>query len=70
MTELIVIFSVLGVSLILVIYGTFRKNRWGINIAGQLPTLQAADASSSNPGLPVTGTLGRRNVPTMRVPDG
>ena len=32
MRELEIIFSVLGVGLVLVIYGTIRKNRWGINL--------------------------------------
>jgi hypothetical protein len=32
MTSLIVIFGVLSVGLVLVIYGTIAKNRWGINL--------------------------------------
>ncbi len=32
MGELAVIFLLLGVGLVLVIYGTIRKNRWGINL--------------------------------------
>jgi hypothetical protein len=29
---LAIVFSLLGVELVLVIYGTIRKNRWGINL--------------------------------------
>jgi hypothetical protein len=32
MTKLVAIFSVLGVGVVLVIYGTIRNNRWGINL--------------------------------------
>jgi hypothetical protein len=33
MTELMaIVFAVLGVGVVLVISGTFRKNRWGINL--------------------------------------
>ena len=32
MAELAVILSVLGLGMVLVIYGTVQKNRWGINL--------------------------------------
>lgn len=32
MTALVLIFGVLGVGMAFVIYGTFAKNKWGINL--------------------------------------
>lgn len=32
MTALVVIFGVLAVGMALVVYGTFARNRWGINL--------------------------------------
>jgi hypothetical protein len=60
--------AALGVGLILVIVGTIRKNRWGINLeAVNCPHCKQLIPQVRKPRSMSQAMLGRRNVRTMRL---